>query len=96
MRSKIFRGSAASIAGICAILATSTVCHARECVGDCNGDGRVAINELIAYLDDELNGGNRCANKPPPDVCEPGPLGVYILCWPIALSNALTGCGTLR
>jgi hypothetical protein len=94
VRSRIIRGSRATIVALCLTLATPSLCRAQQCVGDCNGDGRVTINELIAYIDDELDGGNRCTNKPPPDVCDPGRFGVYILCFPIAIGNALAGCAT--
>ena len=61
------------------------------CVGDCNGDGEVRINELILGVNIALGNAavSACAS-----FC-PQPLGgVYINCAVEAVNNALVGCGT--
>ncbi len=59
------------------------------CIGDCNGDGLVAINELITGVNIDFG-------RDLPEVCfalecEPGPL-VYVHCLVLAVYNALYGC----
>jgi hypothetical protein len=61
---------------------------AAACVGDCNGDGRVAVNELVTGVDMALNGGDIC----PPMECNDTGLGIIIDCLVIAVHKALTGC----
>ena len=56
------------------------------CFGDCDGDGTVAVNELVAEI-------NICLGNSPPDVCpafDPGDgcIGAIIR----AVNRALTGC----
>lgn len=61
------------------------------CVGDCNGDGRVAVAELIAGVDAVLNGTNdACPNFVVP--CPPGALCIDISALQVAINNALHGC----
>lgn len=59
------------------------------CVGDCNGDRFVSINELITAVNIDLGGDSDDAC--PAFTCNSGPL-VYIDCLIIAVHNALNGC----
>jgi hypothetical protein len=59
------------------------------CIGDCDQNGRVTINELIGDVDVALNGGPECA------AFECNILqGVHINCMIVAVKNALAGCFT--
>jgi hypothetical protein len=62
------------------------------CVGDCNGDGLVRIDELITGVDRELVGDSQdvCAALN----CNNGPIPI-INCLVIAVNNALGGCFNL-
>ncbi len=59
------------------------------CIGDCNGDGVVRIDELISGVNIGLNGdpGGAC-----PAVDCNSPLDIFIPCIVIAVNNALAGC----
>ena len=64
-----------------------------ECVGDCNGDGVVTINELIVGVTIELGGAS--ASACPAFDCDCGsPLAMLpgICCAIDAVNNALSGC----
>jgi hypothetical protein len=52
-----WRAGALAVVG-CALgaLLASPPAQAQSCVGDCNGDGMVAINELISAVNNALNG----------------------------------------
>ena len=91
MRSGIVQGFGVGILGLCLTLAASGPCPAQQCVGDCNGDSVVRINELITGLNIEL-GGDALDACPAINCNRGGPL-VYIDCLVIAVNNALNGCG---
>ena len=59
------------------------------CVGDCDGNGRVTIDEIVKGLNEWLNGGLSC----PAMECNDGPLLILVNCATIAVGNALHGCG---
>ncbi len=63
---------------------------AGACVGDCNGDGVVGINELITGVNIDL--GIDPSSVCPALNCNTNDLGVYIDCLIIAVNNALNGC----
>lgn len=73
----------------CCSCATATATPSTSCVGDCNGDEIVAINELITGVNIELNGdsGSAC----PALNCNTH-FGVHIDCLILAVNNALNGC----
>ncbi len=60
-----------------------------SCIGDCNGDGVVRINELISGVNIVLNGAQ--VGACPALDCE-GSLSVSINCLIAAVGNALNGC----
>ena len=62
------------------------------CYGDCNGDGRVSVDELMTLINIVLGNFPVDACPLPRDCCHPCPPGVYIDCMLVAISNALTGC----
>ncbi len=62
---------------------------AQSCVGDCNGDGEVAINELIIGVNIAL-GNNTVETCPEFDDNDDGEVAINELI--IAVNNALTGC----
>ena len=68
---------------------TATAPPASECVGDCDANGNVAINELIAAVNIALGSApvSACAAS----ACEAGP-AVTITCLIRAVNNALNGC----
>jgi hypothetical protein len=63
---------------------------AQPCVGDCNGDGVVAVSELITGVTIALQGaiGDPC----PAMECNGPGLGIYLNCVVVAVNNALEGC----
>ncbi len=82
---------ALGIAPALATTATPSVTAApSSCVGDCNGDGMVRINEIIVGLNIAL--GNATLGECPASDC-PQPLpGIFVNCAVIAVNNALNGC----
>jgi hypothetical protein len=61
------------------------------CLGDCDGDGRVTVNELITMV-------NIVLGSALPDACPAGPAGACgrsldVTCLLQAISHALEGCG---
>jgi len=86
MRREVAYGVAFSL---CLTLAASAPCPAQQCVGDCNGDGVVTVSELITGINVEL--GNKPASACPAIDCNHFG-GVFLLCTPLAVSNALNGC----
>lgn len=58
-----------------------------SCVGDCNGDGVVNINEIITGVDIALEGIATC----PALECNSLP-GVFVNCVILAANSALSGC----
>jgi hypothetical protein len=67
---------------------------ASECVGDCSGDSRVTIDEIIRMVNIALSGDNVGLVCPGVDQwCSSGPAGVTINCIIEAVNNALYGCG---
>jgi len=72
------------------ILVAATAARAQECVGDCNGDGMVAINELIIGVNIAL-GAAPVSQCPSFDANGDGMVGINELI--TAVNNALTGCG---
>lgn len=74
----------------CCSCATATATPPTSCVGDCNGDHHVSINELIAGVNIIL--GNAPEDACPALVCcDLCPS--YISCLVNAVSNTLNGCG---
>lgn len=73
-----------------ATILMAVVAHwaAASCVGDCNSDGRVAVNELVTGVEMALNGGDVC----PAMECNDTGLGIILDCLVVAVNNALTGC----
>jgi len=74
----------------CSVLALSAMARpALGCVGDCNGDGAVAINELIAGVGIAL--GNQALSACPPfDADGNGSIAINELI--AAVNNALGAC----
>src|SRR5262245_48484659 len=71
-------------------LAVLTATHAdAQCVGDCSGDGTVAINELISGVNIAL-GNNPLSSCPAFDVNQSGMVEINELI--SAVNNALNGC----
>lgn len=64
---------------------------AQQCIGDCNDDGRVTIDELILGVNLALNGDpdDTC----PSITCVLGH-GIFLPCLIVAVDNALHGCVT--
>ena len=58
------------------------------CIGDCNGDGVVTIDELIYGVDLALQGGEGC----PALECNLPNTLVDVSCLILGVNNALTGC----
>lgn len=67
----------------------ASAASAQLCVGDCNGDGRVAVNELMAGVGLALSGSpaNECAAM---DANRDGTVAVYEVV--AAVNSALDGC----
>jgi hypothetical protein len=91
MRSSIVQGFGVGILGLCLTLASSGACLAQQCVGDCNGDGRVTVDEILrgvcwAICTQEL--------RPPPcPALDPDNVGEITITNLIkAVNNALNGC----
>lgn len=63
-----------------------------ECIGDCNGDGIVTIDEIVRGVDMALGGA--AVEQCPAFDCNRSGLGVFINCVVVAVRNALNGCGT--
>jgi hypothetical protein len=64
------------------------------CVGDCNGDGAVTVNELVTGVNIALGAADVSAC--PALQCPSGPvLGVFVDCVVDAVHNLLSGCPTL-
>lgn len=61
-----------------------------SCVGDCNGDGRVTVAELIDGVDAALGTDAACPNFLVP--CPPGQPCIDISALQTAVVNALLGC----
>ena len=73
-------------------LAAAPMARAQDvCVGDCNGDGMVAINELILGVNIAL-GSRPIADCPAFDCQGNGMVGINCLIQ--AVNNALDGCPT--
>lgn len=62
------------------------------CFGDCNGDGRVTVDEILILINIVLGNAPIDACPLSGDCCHPCPPGVYIDCMLVAISNALTRC----
>jgi hypothetical protein len=80
-----------SMLGALAVLAllVAPATHAQTCVGDCNGDGMVSINELIVGVNIDL--GSQPASKCPPFQNAQGDVNIAQLIK--GVNNALNGCG---
>lgn len=61
------------------------------CVGDCNGDRTVAVNELVSGVGTTL--GETTVDTCPAIECNSSGLGILINCMVVAVNNALNGCG---
>jgi hypothetical protein len=68
---------------------TPTIGPPPACVGDCNGDGMVAINELILGVNIAL-GSTPLSSCPQFDVNSDGMVGINELI--AAVNSALNGC----
>jgi hypothetical protein len=74
------------------LAAHDTAARAQQsCAGDCNGDGRVAINELVLGVNIAL--GSQPESACPIGLCVEGPIGIP--CVIFAVNNALYGCPPL-
>jgi hypothetical protein len=96
MRRRIVQRFGVGTLGLYLTLAASGACLAQECVGDCNGDGVVAINELITAVNVGL--GTDPADACPALNCNTLSLP-SVICIIQAVNNALNGCrpaGTVR
>ena len=86
------RRNRAICGGLLAVLAAGqTAALAQDqCTGDCDGNGTVAINELVLAVNIALSGSSAgtCAAA----VCEEGTLSITINCLVAAVKNALEGC----
>jgi hypothetical protein len=77
------------------LLLVASPCLARQCVGDCNGDGAVTINELVTIVAIDL--GIAPTSTCPASQCDCGlPLAIFpgICCAIRSVSNALNGCAS--
>lgn len=59
-----------------------------SCVGDCNGDGAVTVDEIVFGVDIALQGFGDC----PALNCNAGNLGVFVNCLTMAVNNAESDC----
>jgi hypothetical protein len=83
-------GTLAFIGGICLLL-SGTAAHAQaNCVGDCDGNSVVAINELVLCVNIALDA--RPVADCPSCACVPGMDSVPINCLIQAVNNALGTC----
>jgi hypothetical protein len=77
---------------LCLVFGSPSPSRADQCVGDCNGDGRVTVSELITGINVEL-GGAPVSACPALDCC-----GSLLSCIPgttclfLAVHDALYGC----
>ena len=89
MGSKIATSCGIGIVALCWILAGSGRCRAQPCVGDCNGDGEVTIDELLV-------GVNIVLDTLPLSACPAFDTGmkgtVSVSDVTTAVGNALNGC----
>ena len=90
MRSRITHGLGVGIIGLYLTVTTAPACLAQQCVGDCDGDGMVRINELITGVNIAL-GSAEISVCPAFDCPQPLP-GIFIDCAVEAVNNALYGC----
>lgn len=89
MRSSVVQGFGAGIVGLYVTLIASGTCLAQQCVGDCDGDNAVQINELILGIN-VLLGDTSVAACPAIDCAQPH--GLVVNCAIEAVANALDGC----
>lgn len=66
------------------------MCDANTCVGDCDGDGEVRINEVILGVNIAL--GNADVSACPSLQCIQNVSGVFVNCLIMAVNNVLFGC----
>jgi len=78
---------AAAVVAVATLFVTRAV--AQSCMGDCNDDGRVTVDELVLGVDLAINGDP--TNECPSITCLVGH-GAAIPCLVIAVQNALYGC----
>ena len=91
MRRRITQRFGAGTLGLCMVLAASDTCPAQQCLGDCDSDGRVTVDELVLNVNIALGGtslGECSAGE-----CLGTPL-VWITCLVEMVNNALNGCST--
>ena len=63
------------------------------CYGDCDGDGRVTVDEIMMLINMALGGSAPAEACPAASVdCNPSPFGVYIDCLLEAIDHAVHGC----
>lgn len=92
MHSGIARYVGANILGLSLVLATSGTCAAQQCIGDCNEDGRVTVDELIRVFGSALCIVCLEPLDPPCPGFEP-PVAINTLV--SAVDNALSGCAEI-
>jgi hypothetical protein len=80
--SLVLRMAVLWLAAIIALFSLTRLAGAQACVGDCNGDGRVTIDELLISIQVELG-------TLPVDAC---PVCETVNCVVAAIGNALYGC----
>lgn len=82
------RAGALAMGCALAVLLASTAARAQSCVGDCNGDGMVAINELIIGVNIAL--GDQPVSACPAFANQEGEVTIAQLI--LGVNNALNGC----
>ena len=86
MRDRIGFGFVVPIVWVGLILAALGPCSAQECTGDCDGDGRVTVDELVQIVS--------ASNEAPRIPCPGFEDGVDISALIVAVNTALFGCPT--
>lgn len=85
-----WRSGAMVVAALVAVLGGRAL--AQHCVGDCNGDGSVRIDELILGVQVDL--GSAPVDACPAIDCNEGLPPIIVACMVIAVDNALEGCAS--
>ncbi len=68
---------------------------ALSCVGDCDANGGVTVDEIVRLVNIALNGETRPSTCPGVAQWCTGPAGIEITCLVAAVDNALSGCPLL-
>jgi hypothetical protein len=81
-------------AALAVLVASQTAALGQDqCVGDCDGNGTVAISELVLAVNIALNGST--AGTCPAAECNQSAEGVTIDCLVAAVKNGLEGCSPI-